>query len=72
MSKMSELHIHIQEALDFELQSAGFHFGYQDLGFCILETCEYLHLEPEQVINVLMDRIRGGSAQAKRVMEEGD
>ena len=72
MSKMSELHIHIQEALNFELGESGVDLDYTAIGFCILETCEYLQVEPEQVINVLMDRIRGGYAQAKHSMKEGD
>ena len=69
MSRMSDLHIDIQEAINTELRALGFGCDWRDVGFCIWEVSEHLKTPPEEVLQVFYDMVREGYAEASSLME---
>ena len=69
MSRMSDLHIDIQEAINTELRTLGIGRDWCDVGFCIWEVSEWLNTPPEEVLQVFYDMVREGYFEARSVME---
>lgn len=69
MSRMADLHIDIQEAIETELRALGIGCDWRDVGFCIWEVSEYLDTPPEEVLQVFFDMVKTGYAEASSLME---
>ena len=69
MSRMGDLHIDIQEAINTELRTLGFGSDWRDVGLSIWAASEYLNVPPEEVLQVFYDMANTGYAEAKSLME---
>ena len=69
MSRMGDLHLDIQEAIETELRTLGIGCDWRDVGFCIWEVSEHTKTPPEEVLQVFYDMVRGGYDEARSVME---